>query len=612
MAALDPALAEARAAGEVHHGLRDVVARVGEDGFAELLVLGLRRVRADEHPVAAALVGALHDQVGDVIQHILPLLLEHGEIGRHVRDDGFLAEVVFDHLRHEVISHLVVRNAGADGVGEVYVTLAIRLDEAGHAEQGVLAEDGGVEEVVVESAVDDVHALETLGGLHEDHVFLHHEILPDDDLDTHGAGEEGMLEVSGVIDAGREEHDCRGLGVRAVLRGDVAEDVEQLLRVVIDRADAVLGEELRIDALHHLAILQHVAHPARAASVVFQHEILAVAVANEVAAADVDIDVLRHVEAHELRAEMFRALDHLARHDALLHDPLLVIEVVQEHIQRGDALHQPALDVLPLGARDDARDGIEGHDPLRALVVAIDGEGDALIEEGLRREAILPLDLRVGQFVETPEHRAAMRAHRAGRAEHLIEKIADLVVAEMIAHKSARPRLCHHQHRLVFVRGAARAELRVEEFARRHILLCHRRRADQPCALELGEAVVQERRAEPAVAVFRQHARTGDEMALRIGLRAQHRGGDDARAVGDDDGRGTLALEGEVHLRLEPVAEDLQRVAPRHLQGESREDQMRHDLLLIAGGIAEDKMRGKCAFERRELRELPCKALPAH
>ena len=37
--------------------------------------------------------------------------------GGHVRQDGILIEVVFDHLRHEGVHRLVIRDAGADGVG---------------------------------------------------------------------------------------------------------------------------------------------------------------------------------------------------------------------------------------------------------------------------------------------------------------------------------------------------------------------------------------------------------------------------------------------------------------------------------------------------------------
>ena len=84
--------------------------------------------------------------------------------------------------------------------------------------------------------------------------------------------------------------------------------------------------------------------------------------------------------------EMLGAFHHFLRDDAFLHDPLIVVDVVQEQIQRGDALDQSGLDVLPLSPRDDARQEIEGEDALGALVVVVDRKSDALVEKGLRSQ----------------------------------------------------------------------------------------------------------------------------------------------------------------------------------------------------------------------------------
>ena len=135
----------------------------------------------------------------------------------------------------------------------------------------------GIEEVVVDPAIDHIHPLQALGRLHADDVVLHHEILAHDDLDAHRAGEEGVLEIGGVVDAGREQHDRRLVRIETVRRGDVAQEIEQLLAVVTDRAHFVPGEELAENALHHFAVFQHVAHSRGAAAVVLEHEIVAVA-----------------------------------------------------------------------------------------------------------------------------------------------------------------------------------------------------------------------------------------------------------------------------------------------------------------------------------------------
>jgi len=80
--------------------------------------------------------------------------------------------------------------------------------------------------------------------------------------------------------------------------------------------------------------------------------------------------------------------------------------------------------------RDDARHQVEGEDALGALLVAVDGEGDALAQErGVDRGAAL-LEFLAVEVVEAVEKRGVMGAHLAGCDEHLVEKIARLVSIE--------------------------------------------------------------------------------------------------------------------------------------------------------------------------------------
>jgi hypothetical protein len=62
-------------------------------------------------------------------------------------------------------------------------------------------------------------------------------------------------------------------------------------------------------------------------------------------------------------------------------DLLVVVDVVDEAVERRDALAQAALHLAPLGARDHARDQVERDQALGAGAVlvlgAVDGEGDA-------------------------------------------------------------------------------------------------------------------------------------------------------------------------------------------------------------------------------------------
>ena len=45
---------------------------------------------------------------------------------------------------------------------------------------------------------------------------------------------------------------------------------------------------------------------------------------------------------------------------------LLVVQVVDQHVERGDPLPQPALQHLPFVAGDDPRNDVERNDPLLA------------------------------------------------------------------------------------------------------------------------------------------------------------------------------------------------------------------------------------------------------
>ncbi len=122
--------------------------------------------------------------------------------------------------------------------------------------------------------------------------------------------------------------------------------------------------------------------PERHAQVVFEHVELAGAGADDVNAGDVRINAARYVHALHHRP-VLGVLQHLrGRDDAGLEDFLVVIDVVQEQVERPDPLAQAGLQRLPFGRRDDARDDVERDQPLLAGFLAIDGEGDADAVEG--------------------------------------------------------------------------------------------------------------------------------------------------------------------------------------------------------------------------------------
>ena len=68
---------------------------------------------------------------------------------------------------------------------------------------------------------------------------------------------------------------------------------------------------------------------------------------------------------------------------ARLDDALPVIDIVDEEVERLDALLQPGLDARPFMTRDDARDDVERPGPIDAsALLGIDREGDAHGHDG--------------------------------------------------------------------------------------------------------------------------------------------------------------------------------------------------------------------------------------
>ena len=90
------------------------------------------------------------------------------------------------------------------------------------------------------------------------------------------------------------------------------------------------------------------------------------------------------LDAHTLGAEILRLLDQFARHDAVVEDVLLVVDVVDESVQCIDALRETARDDVPFALDDESRNDVER--PLAidraAAFTGVDGERDAHRPDG--------------------------------------------------------------------------------------------------------------------------------------------------------------------------------------------------------------------------------------
>ena len=237
--------------------------------------------------------------------------------------------------------------------------------------------------------------------------------------------------VSNAVERARCEQHDRGLGHPG--RGDVLQHAQQFLRVVFDGADANFLEHLREGAFHRAPVFQHVTHAGGTAPVIFEHEVIAFVIANEVGAADVNVNILGHIEVHELAAKMFSRENVVRRDDAILEDLLLVIKIVQEKIQCRDALRQAAFQHLPLFVWDDARQQIERENLLRARRVAIDIERHALPHEREVHRLALEMEFLGGDGLEQLAELGIVGSNLAAGRNHFIEKSCRVVTVEKIA-----------------------------------------------------------------------------------------------------------------------------------------------------------------------------------
>jgi hypothetical protein len=184
--------------------------------------------------------------------------------------------------------------------------------------------------------------------------------------------------------------------------GDAAQVVEQHVGVVIDGGDAVGGEELREEPHHHLAVLEHVGDARGDAQVVLEDAEFAGVVAHDVDAGDVGVDAAGDVDALHLRA-VLRVAEHLLRGDhARLQDLLVVVNVVDEGVQRPHALLQAAFEPDPFFEGQHAGHDVEGDEAFGAFFLAVDGEGDAdPVEQGVGLGALLaPGARRAGELLQ--------------------------------------------------------------------------------------------------------------------------------------------------------------------------------------------------------------------
>ena len=226
-----------------------------------------------------------------------------------------------------------------------------------------------------------------------------------------------MLEVGGVVDARREDDDGR---IARLRRRHILEHRQQLLGIILHRADAEALEELREGALHHLAVLEDVRHARRRPQVVLEDVHAAVATTNEVGAGDVAPHAPRRGEAGAGAAETLPRIDEPVGNDAVFDDPALVVNVVDEQVEGVDPLLEPALDRRPFVGIDHPRHDVKRPDLFRPGLVAVDVERDPHREERLVGGPLPGGEFAVGKGGETTDELLGARSGQERFVEEFV------------------------------------------------------------------------------------------------------------------------------------------------------------------------------------------------
>ena len=362
---------------QLHHRLGDPAAGVLQQPGAQLLDLLRGCPRADDDALAAGAVDRLHHEFVEPVEHLLAMTGVFAAPGVDVGQDRLLRQVVADEVGQVGVDELVVGHAVTDRVGDRDIAAPCRVEQAGHAEHRITPEMNGIQEVVVDPAVDDVHRNQPVGRAHADPSGLRDQVASLHEAHPHQPRQQRVLEVRRVVGARRQHHDRR---VAHTGRRTGPQGREQLGGVLRDRADAVVRERLGQPGRHRAPVRHHVRDTGRDAHIVLEHPEVTVGVADQVDAGDVHTHPRGRVDALRGAQEVRAAGDDTARDHTVVEHLTLAVDIGEECFKRPNSLCHASFHPRPCLVVDEARDDVDRE---RAFLTT-DVEGDALVEIGVR------------------------------------------------------------------------------------------------------------------------------------------------------------------------------------------------------------------------------------
>ena len=186
-----------------------------------------------------------------------------------------------------------------------------------------------------------------------------------------------------------------------------------------------LGEHVR----HRGAVLDDVRDARRRPQVVLEHAEAPVGAAHRSMPATCTRTPFAVVTPRHGTVVVARRHHEGSGHDAGAEDLAGPVDVGEEGLERPHPLAYAGLDRLPLGRAEDPRDEVERERPL----LARERERDALVAKGVVARGAALLEVGVATRSGVPVERAVVLASAPRRREHLVERVAQVVVVQEIA-----------------------------------------------------------------------------------------------------------------------------------------------------------------------------------
>ncbi len=228
-----------------------------------------------------------------------------------------------------------------------------------------------------------------------------------------------MLEIGAVVAARCQQHHDRVFRAR---RRHGAQVFDQPLGIVANGRDALPGEGVGKEPHHDLAVLEHIGDARGRAHIVLEHEEVTLSGADQIDASDMGVDVVRRLDPDHLGPEGGIEQNEFGRHKSCLEDLLVVIDVVEEDVDRLDALNAAPLDQIPFGAVEDAGNEVEGDQTFGRAAFSINGEGDAEPAKQLLGGVLLGDERIDREIVEHAGNGGVSVPDLAVRRAHLVEE----------------------------------------------------------------------------------------------------------------------------------------------------------------------------------------------